>query len=157
MKSFTICLLLALLQVFLFHTIVFGEETGRDYNVTVPVIPVDPAILSASDIPWEDLGNGMKRKVFFNDRLTFVILEINRPAEKDGEIALHSHPHDQISYVLEGKIRVKVGTEEKIIEAGGLDIIPSNVPHGVQVLSDKLVLFDIFTPTREDFRPKDGK
>ena len=75
--------------------------------LTVPVIPVDPAILSASDIPWEDLGNGMKRKVFFNDRLTFVILEINRPAEKDGEIVLHSHPHDQISYVLEGKNKGK--------------------------------------------------
>jgi quercetin dioxygenase-like cupin family protein len=126
----------------------------RDYTVTAPVIPVDPAILSDSDTPWEELGNGTRRKVFFNDRITFVILEVNRPVEKEGEIVTHSHPHDQVSYVLKGKIRVKVGKEEKIIEEGGVYIVPSNVPHGIQILSDQVLLMDMFTPTREDIRKK---
>jgi quercetin dioxygenase-like cupin family protein len=152
MKIVSVILLSIMLQCYIMPAYSEELKTERDYSVTAPVIPVDPAILSASDIPWEDLGNGARRKVVFNDRLTFVILEINRPAEKDGEIALHSHPHDQISYVLEGKVRVKIGTEEKVIETGGMYIVPSNVPHGIQVLSDKLILLDMFTPVREDFR-----
>lgn len=123
-----------------------GDTDNRE------IMPVLPAILSSDKTPWEDLGNGMRRKVFFNDRLTFVILEINRPVNEQEEFVLHSHPHDQITYLQEGKLLVKLGELEETIETGGVYIIPSNIPHGVKVLSEKVILIDVFTPTREDFR-----
>ncbi|MBI4871719.1 MAG: hypothetical protein HY814_09130 [Candidatus Riflebacteria bacterium] len=36
---------------------------------------------------------------------------------------------------------------------GGAYVVPGNVPHGLQVLSTHLVLLDVFTPVRGDFRP----
>lgn len=116
-----------------------------------------PAIFSSNETPWEELGNGTRRKVFFNDRLTFVILEINRPVDEHAELVVHSHTHDQITYLQEGKLLVKTGDIEKEIEEGGIYIIPSNVPHGIKVLSEKVVLIDVFTPTREDFRHEKEK
>ena len=130
---------------------------AKDNNSEQTNMPVNPAIFSSDESPWEELGDGVRRKVFFNDRLTFVILEINKPVDENAEIILHSHPHDQITYLQEGKLLVKLGEEEKIIEAGGVYVIPSNVPHGIKVLSEKVILIDVFTPTREDFRLKKDK
>lgn len=141
-------LLIILLLTLMVSNQVNGEEIKNTAN------PVSPAIFNSNEIPWEDLGNGMKRKVLFNNNLTFVLLEINRPVNLNEEIIPHSHPQEQITYLQEGKLLVKLGDIEKIMESGGIDVIPPNIPHGVRVLSDKIILIDVFTPTREDFRPK---
>jgi quercetin dioxygenase-like cupin family protein len=45
-----------------------------------------------------------------------------------------------------------VGGKAREIGPGGVFIAPSNVRHGIELLTDKVVLLDVFTPTREDFR-----
>ncbi len=137
---------------------IFTDEKSlpRDYCVADPVFPVKPAILTADSVRWEDAGDGAKRKVFFNDRLTMVLLQIDRPVKPDEAIACHYHAHDQVTYVLEGKVRVKVGGEVREIGPGGCYIVPSNVHHGIVTATPRVVIMDVFTPTREDFRPKDG-
>lgn len=65
--------------------------------------------------------------------------------------ASHTHPHDQISYVLEGKFEYTVENETKIIGEGDSVFIQSNAVHGCRLLSDKGVLLDVFSPQREDF------
>lgn len=128
----------------------------RDYRPTGPLRPVPPGIFPATAVPYEELDAHTRRKVFFDDRITFVILEVTRPAGEllpDGPIETHYHPHDQISHVLEGRLRVRVEDRVGELGPGGTYVVPSNVHHGIQVLSSKLVLLDMFTPTREDFRP----
>jgi quercetin dioxygenase-like cupin family protein len=107
-------------------------------------------IFEAGEVPWETLDNGWRRKVLFSGELTFVLLEAKGPTS--GPIELHSHVHDQISYVMEGELEVQIGDETRNISTGGFYRVPVNVPHGVQVLSGKLTLVDAFTPPREDFR-----
>lgn len=41
----------------------------------------------------------------------------------------HSHPQEQVIYVLSGRFRVVSGDEERIISAGEVCFHPSNVPH----------------------------
>jgi len=138
------------LLIILFFTIIFSN---RLYGQEIKS-PVSPAIFTSDEIPWEDVGNGMRRKVLFNNNITFVLMEITKPVNEEEKIVTHSHPHEQITFLKEGKILVKLGDMEKVIEAGGIYVIPPDVPHGVKMLSEKIVIIDVFTPTREDFRPK---
>ena len=113
-------------------------------------VSAEQCILLAADVPWQALDNGMRRKVVFSGQLTFVLLEAKGPTALP--IALHQHPNDQISYVLDGRIIAKVGKEERQIKKGDFFRVPANVPHGAQILSSSVRLIDVFTPPREDFR-----
>ena len=93
----------------------------------------------------------MRRKVWFNDRLTLVLLEFTRIPGKP-PAAQHYHAHDQMSYVIEGRLRALLDGKTREIGPGGVFIAPSNVRHGIELVSEKVVLLDVFTPTREDFR-----
>lgn len=66
-----------------------------------------------------------------------------------GEV--HTHPHTQATYCLEGEFEFTVGNEVKRIKAGDTLFMPSDLPHGCKVLTDKGALLDIFTPERKDF------
>lgn len=125
----------------------------RDYRQIDPITPVNPGIFSSDSVKWEPAGNGTERKVFFSDRLTMVLLRIDRPVIAGEQLSCHYHIHDQITYVLEGRIRVKVGSATREIGPGGCYVVPSNVHHGIVTLTPKVCIMDVFTPAREDFRP----
>jgi quercetin dioxygenase-like cupin family protein len=48
----------------------------------------------------------------------------------------HAHPNEQIIYLLEGKLRARVGNEERIVEPGDVIHVPPNVEHEVRALED---------------------
>ena len=45
------------------------------------------------------------------------------------ELKAHSHPEEQIFYVLEGCLRYRVGDEEQLAGRGMLIVMPGGVPH----------------------------
>ncbi len=61
----------------------------------------------------------------------------------------HSHPHEQISYCLKGKVAFHIDGETLRIHAGQSVVIPSHTEHGVTALEDN-TLRDAFTPLRQD-------
>ena len=63
----------------------------------------------------------------------------------------HSHPHEQISSVLEGQLELTIGEEARICKAGDVAVIPSNVPHQARAVTDVYVI-DVFSPVREEYR-----
>lgn len=118
-----------------------------------PAIPVAlPRISAFDDVPWTALPDGRRRKVWFSDKMTFTLWDFTRPEPQVTETPLHSHPHEQITYIISGKGIARVGAIEKPVDEGSVLVVPGNVPHGVKILSDKLVCIDVFTPTREEFR-----
>ena len=70
--------------------------------------------------------------------------------EKGSVGYLHTHPHEQVGYVVSGRFEATVGSEKTIIEAGDTYYVPPNVEHGVVALEEG-ILIDVFTPQREDF------
>jgi quercetin dioxygenase-like cupin family protein len=62
----------------------------------------------------------------------------------------HSHPHDQLVYVISGRLRFQCGDE--IFEGGAGDsfILRGGVEHQAWALEPSQVL-DVFTPYREDY------
>jgi quercetin dioxygenase-like cupin family protein len=64
---------------------------------------------------------------------------------------LHSHPHEQVGYVVSGEIDLIMdGIERTRLTAGGSYYVAPNVRHGI-VTYAPTVLIDCFTPIREDF------
>ena len=69
------------------------------------------------------------------------------------QVSLHSHPHEQISYIVSGKHKMFLGDEACFVEAGDSVYVPPNVLHGTECIEGGIVL-DAFTPIREDFLAK---
>lgn len=103
--------------------------------------------VKGNDINFKDLGGGVSRKVLaYNSDLMSVELKF----EKGAIGTMHTHPHTQISYVLEGRFEANIGGEIRIIKKGDTYIAEPDVQHGVVCL-EAGALLDIFTPAREDF------
>ena len=67
------------------------------------------------------------------------------------EVPEHSHPHEQAGLVLEGRLRFRIGNEEKVAGPGDAFIIPPNVVHWGVVEEGPAKVLDIFSPPREDY------
>lgn len=100
-----------------------------------------------ADIPWQDLGGGLKRKIMSYDQ-TMMMVKID--FQKGGIGTPHKHVHTQMSYVDSGVFEVTIGDKKLILKKGDGYYIPSNVMHGAVCLEPG-VLIDMFTPMREDF------
>lgn len=99
------------------------------------------------DIPWEDMGNGVKRKIMsYDDRLMVVKVDF----EKGGVGTVHKHHHSQITHIESGVFEVEIAGEKKVLSSGDGFYIPPNVLHGA-VCQEAGVLIDVFSPMREDF------
>jgi quercetin dioxygenase-like cupin family protein len=108
------------------------------------------AFYKQEELKTEVIGRGRKRAFVYTDRLMMVIFDFeDGPADEPDP--LHSHPHEQISYVVSGKVIYCLGDERKTLEAGDMVTIPPNLPHAIQTLTPKVRLADAFTPVREDF------
>ena len=70
--------------------------------------------------------------------------------EKGAIGSLHSHPHTQITYVVEGVFEFTIDGETKIVKQGDTMLKQDGVIHGCKCL-EAGILLDIFTPMREDF------
>ena len=66
--------------------------------------------------------------------------------------ARHSHPHEQMVYIVSGCLRFEHPEGVFEAKAGDSFLVPDNVVHQASALEDSEVL-DIFTPYREDYAP----
>jgi quercetin dioxygenase-like cupin family protein len=67
------------------------------------------------------------------------------------EIPIHSHPHEQVGYLVEGHVEMIIAGEKTELMKGDSYCAPSNVPHGVLTLEPSVIV-DTFYPPREDYR-----
>jgi len=64
--------------------------------------------------------------------------------------AAHKHPHEQIVWMLKGKMEFRLGSERRVCGAGDIAVIPGGVEHEAWFPEDTEVI-DVFAPPREDF------
>ena len=68
---------------------------------------------------------------------------------------LHSHPHEQVGYVVLGEIDFNMEGHAPVrLVAGGSYYVPPDVKHNI-VTYAPTVLIDAFTPMRDDFLTAD--
>lgn len=98
-------------------------------------------------VPVERIGEGIERQMVWGEQLMVCRLRFAPRVVT----AVHTHPHEQLTMVEQGKVLFFVDGEERIARAGDVLHFPSNLAHGATMLDEEVVLVDIFTPIREDF------
>jgi quercetin dioxygenase-like cupin family protein len=90
---------------------------------------------------------GLTRKVLaYNDKLFLAEHQMSK-----GWIGtIHSHPHEQVVYVVRGRLKVTCQGKTFELQAGDTFVVRGGVEHGASALEDSLVI-DVFTPCREDY------
>ena len=110
---------------------------------TFPDLVVVPHELAPESKPEP----GLTRKVMaFNDKLFLAEHQMVRGWAG----TVHSHPHDQIVYVVRGHLKVACQGKTFDVRAGDSFVVRGGVEHGASALEDSLVI-DVFTPCREDY------
>ncbi|MES2774368.1 MAG: cupin domain-containing protein [Bacteroidota bacterium] len=66
-------------------------------------------------------------------------------------LPMHSHMHEQSSFVLEGEFEMTIGGETKRLTTGLYAVIPPHTPHCGTAITD-CKLLDVFSPVREDYK-----
>lgn len=66
-------------------------------------------------------------------------------------LPVHEHMHEQITYMIEGKLQMTIGAEQVTLTPGAVQVIPSHVIHSAFAITD-CQLIDVFNPVREDYR-----
>lgn len=107
-------------------------------------------IVKNNEINIEVLGNGVSRKILAHEG-KMMMVEVH--FDKGAIGAIHSHYHEQSSYVLSGSFEVTIEGEKEIIKAGDTFYIKTDLMHGVLALENSVIL-DVFTPQRDDFLKK---
>jgi quercetin dioxygenase-like cupin family protein len=73
--------------------------------------------------------------------------------KKGALVPMHSHESEQMTYVLQGALRFRIGGEEVTVREGEVLHIPSWIEHQAEALDDTFEL-DVFSPIRQDWLDK---
>jgi quercetin dioxygenase-like cupin family protein len=90
---------------------------------------------------------GLQRKVLaFSENLMLV----RHLMQKGWQGTRHQHPHDQLVYIIQGRLRFTGGSSSFEVAAGDSFVVPGGVEHQASALEESEVL-DVFHPYREDY------
>ena len=105
-----------------------------------------------SQIPREAVTDAIARRIFTGARMMLAHVYL----DKGSIVPKHSHENEQLTWIVEGALRFWIGDEgeegyeERVVSAGEVMYIPSNVPHRAEALEDTFDV-DVFSPPRQDW------
>lgn len=99
------------------------------------------------DITAKEILPGFSGKFLHGEKHTLAFWDIS----KGSRLPEHQHVHEQITYILEGELEMKIGGATFLFTAGTAHIIPSGTLHSALALQDCKAI-DSFSPAREDYK-----
>jgi quercetin dioxygenase-like cupin family protein len=105
------------------------------------------AFYAASALPEREIVPGFRARFVHGETMTAAFWSADAGASPPS----HSHPHEQVAQVLEGRFELTVGEETRAPGPGEAAVIPPGVPHGGTAVTGCRLL-DILRPVREDYR-----
>ena len=99
------------------------------------------------EMPPEQLSPSLTRQFVSGEQCMMARIVL----KKGSIVPQHSHPNEQIAFILSGALRFTMGDGNvRVVRAGEVLVIPGNVLHAAEALEDT-VDFDLFAPPREDW------
>jgi len=71
--------------------------------------------------------------------------------EAGAQLQAHSHPHEQITYLVSGELEIRLGDEAYILCPGDSLFVPGGVRHAATARTESVAV-DAFSPPREDLK-----
>lgn len=107
-----------------------------------------PMILNKADCLQRNPFPGVTMYAMESEKMTLSLVEM----EPHAVIPEHSHPHEQIGYMVEGEAEFVIQGQSTWVRAGEMWRLPGGVPHKVVVGDRPMRAVDVFYPVREDMR-----
>ncbi len=104
------------------------------------------SVIGWDELDLEKVTELISRKLIAGHRQMLVQVYLKRGAL----VPLHSHESEQMTYVLDGMLKVRVDGAEVVVRDGEVVRIPSGVPHQTEALADTFEL-DLFSPVRSEW------
>jgi quercetin dioxygenase-like cupin family protein len=109
---------------------------------------------SATHYRWDDLAREelnplIGRRLITGEQMMIAHVYL----AKGAVVPKHDHHNEQITYILEGRLRFWLGDDaSEVVDVGAGEVltIPPHLPHKAEALEDTLDV-DVFTPPREDW------
>ncbi len=108
------------------------------------------AVKRYTEIQVDVIREGGERRLGFTDNMMMVIIDFNDGPQTAPDPP-HAHPHEQVSYVAEGEIFFFLDGQREQLGPGDMFLVPPDIPHSIQLLTEHVRLVDCFHPIREDF------
>jgi quercetin dioxygenase-like cupin family protein len=96
----------------------------------------------------KELLPGIIARTYWGERMLAAVVDLN----PNTELPLHSHTHEQIGIVIQGRIEFNVAGEVQVLKPGDVYVIPGGVEHGARTFDDPVQVMDIFSPVREEYK-----
>jgi quercetin dioxygenase-like cupin family protein len=103
------------------------------------------------DLPQEKVTDKISRRILMGEKEMIVWWTMKAGAHA----AAHRHPHEQLFWMISGRMDFRLGAERRTCGPGDLAVIPGGVEHEAWFPEDTEVI-DVFSPPREDFLPGAG-
>ncbi len=97
--------------------------------------------------PVEMMPGVLRRTLSYGQRLMVVQVTLDEGVV----VPVHSHPNEQITYIIEGRLSMEVGGQTHVLGPGDSLLLPGGVGHGAIAMEPTLVV-DTFSPPREDYK-----
>lgn len=101
-----------------------------------------------SDLPARQILQGITLRAVAGDATMMTFFEL----EPHAAIPPHRHPHEQISFVLEGEIEFTLEGESRVLRKGEGVVVRADREHSVRVLDKPAIAVDAWYPIRDDYR-----
>jgi quercetin dioxygenase-like cupin family protein len=111
-----------------------------------------PVIIENITTP-EIVNEGLERRIAYLDNLMVAVCDFTNGPMSHADPP-HSHPHEQITYVVEGELFLFLDRNKHHLAPGDVFLVPSDLPHCIQTISKYVRLIDCFSPVRKDFIKK---
>lgn len=103
--------------------------------------------IDLDQIEAKEIVPGYRAVFVHSDNMTLAYWTV----EAGAGLPEHSHPHEQVTNVIEGTFEFTMERQTKRLEPGAVVVIPSNVVHSGKAITDCRIL-DAFHPVREDYK-----
>jgi quercetin dioxygenase-like cupin family protein len=103
---------------------------------------------TVSELPGTEMLPGVVRRAVYLEHAMVTFFDF----EPGSVIPEHSHPHEQITYVVRGAMEFRLGDETRVLRAGEGVCCPPEVTHSAVVLDEPTAALDAWYPLREEYR-----
>ncbi|MCP4542996.1 MAG: cupin domain-containing protein [Chloroflexi bacterium] len=106
------------------------------------------SFFTVNELPETEMLPGIVRRAVYLEHAMMTFFDF----APGSVVPLHDHPHEQITYVVQGAMEFTLGDKTQMLRAGDVVCCPSGVPHGAVVLDEPTVAIDAWHPLRKEYK-----
>ena len=131
-----------------------SEAVDPDTAISAEAVRVGGQHVRWQDVAVEAMNPLLSRAFITGEQAMLARIDL----KKGCVVPRHSHPNEQIAWIVEGALRFSLGepgAEKQVdVRAGEVLVIPGGLPHAAEALEDTID-YDIFAPPRQDWINKE--